>query len=279
MNKPSEMRDLMTRIEQLFIENKQQCYTSEMYNTALREREDLQNKTCQRDQPTIIGKNMDYTLTRETHRGNTEECALDGAQLDQNRSGRRKEIEHLFHRLNSGNRQPCKLRAADVLQLTARSLQSHESCADEYLIQTFLQKILMMNYRARYIKTIDTQHDGQQRINELFEDEGGPDIFQEIALIPEERNMSDAIHPMDVQMAVFHCSDSFLKQLMVTKLSQCQYALPLLVPDPFTQEIEFPLWKFRQINKSWKMKDAKNEIISKIQPVWKAHSKKCWVKK
>ncbi|RXN07235.1 interferon-induced very large GTPase 1-like protein [Labeo rohita] len=48
MNKPSEMKDLMTRIEQLFIENEQQCYTSEMYNTALREGEDLQNKTCQR---------------------------------------------------------------------------------------------------------------------------------------------------------------------------------------------------------------------------------------
>ncbi|KAL0159703.1 hypothetical protein M9458_043428, partial [Cirrhinus mrigala] len=76
---------------------------------------------------------------------------------------------------------------------------------------------------------------------------------------------------MDVQMAVFHCADSFLKQLMVTKLSQCQYALPLLVPDPFTQEIEFPLWTFRQINKSWKMKDTNNEI-SQIQPVWKAET-------
>ncbi|KAL0152953.1 hypothetical protein M9458_051742, partial [Cirrhinus mrigala] len=76
---------------------------------------------------------------------------------------------------------------------------------------------------------------------------------------------------MDVQMAVFYCADSFLKQLMVTKLSQCQYALPLLVPDPFTQEIEFPLWTFRQINKSWKMKDTNNEI-SQIQPVWKAET-------
>ncbi|KAL0198778.1 hypothetical protein M9458_007318, partial [Cirrhinus mrigala] len=52
-------------------------------------------------------------------------------------------------------------------------------------------------------------------------------------------SQSERIHPMDVQMAVFHCADGFLKQLMVTKLSQCQYALPLLVPDPFTQQIEF----------------------------------------
>jgi len=72
-------------------------------------------------------------------------------------------------------------------------------------------------------------------------------------------------------MAVFHCADGFLKQLMVTKLSQCQYALPLLVPDPFTQQIKFPLWTFRQINKSWKMRNN-NEIISQTQPIYKAKS-------
>ncbi|KTF98230.1 hypothetical protein cypCar_00036424 [Cyprinus carpio] len=47
MNNQSEMSDLMNRIENLFTDNKQQSYTSEMYNTALREREDLQNRTSQ----------------------------------------------------------------------------------------------------------------------------------------------------------------------------------------------------------------------------------------
>ncbi|KAL0198935.1 hypothetical protein M9458_007475, partial [Cirrhinus mrigala] len=77
---------------------------------------------------------------------------------------------------------------------------------------------------------------------------------------------------MDVQMAVFHCADGLLKQLMVTKLSQCQYALPLLVPDPFTRQIEFPLWTFRQINKSWKMKNTNNETISQNKPIYKAET-------
>ncbi|KAI2648122.1 Interferon-induced very large GTPase 1 [Labeo rohita] len=85
----------------------------------------------------------------------------------------------------------------------------------------------------------------------------------------EVTSQTDPVHPMDVQMAVFHCADSFLKQLMVTKLSQCQYALPLLVPDPFTQEINFPLWTFRQINKSWKMRNAN---ISETHPVYKAQT-------
>ncbi|XDV11699.1 hypothetical protein PO909_000559 [Leuciscus waleckii] len=82
----------------------------------------------------------------------------------------------------------------------------------------------------------------------------------------------ERIHPMDVQMAAFHCADGLLKQLMVTKLSQCQYALPLLVPDPFTQHIEFPLWTFRQIKKSWKMRNTNNETISQTFPIYKAET-------
>ncbi|KAA0706567.1 Interferon-induced very large GTPase 1 [Triplophysa tibetana] len=88
----------------------------------------------------------------------------------------------------------------------------------------------------------------------------------------EDSGIHSDIHPMDVQMAVFHCSDSFLKQLMVTKLSQCQFALPLLVPDPFTQHIEFPLWTFRQINKSWKIRKTDNKMTSQTQPVCKAET-------
>ncbi|KAI2666980.1 Interferon-induced very large GTPase 1 [Labeo rohita] len=82
----------------------------------------------------------------------------------------------------------------------------------------------------------------------------------------------EQIHLMDVQMALFHCADGFLKQLMVTKLSQCQYALPLLVPDPFTQQIDFPLSTHKLIKKSWKMRNTNNEIISQIQPIYKAQT-------
>ncbi|KAI4890399.1 hypothetical protein NFI96_026617, partial [Prochilodus magdalenae] len=64
--------------------------------------------------------------------------------------------------------------------------------------------------------------------------------------------------------------DSFLQQMMVTKLSQCQYAVPLLVPNPFSNKIEFPLWTMRQISKSWKPTDTSGTAISKTLPVWKA---------
>ncbi|XP_039523166.1 interferon-induced very large GTPase 1-like [Pimephales promelas] len=177
---------------------------------------------------------------------------------------------HLFRRLHLHRNN--ELRVADVLQITEHSLQSQESCAEEELSQTFIRKLLMMDYRARYISVKETnEHDQtQQRGTDTSEDIG--DIFQAVSVSNKRTSQSDRIHPMDVQMAVVHCADGLLKQLMVTKLSQCQYALPLLVPDPDTQQIEFPLWTFRQINKSWKMKNTNNEIISQIQPIYKAET-------
>ncbi|XP_043085150.1 interferon-induced very large GTPase 1-like [Puntigrus tetrazona] len=174
-------------------------------------------------------------------------------------------MEKLFRKLHVEVKHFNKQRAADVLQITKHSLKSHEFYSEKELVQTFIQNLMMMNYRARYIKTPETikQYQTQQTDNDLSEEES--DIFD----VFNNTSQSDPVHPMDVQMAVFHCADSFLKQLMVTKLSQCQYALPLFVLDPFTRQIEFPLWTFRQINKSWKMKNTKGEIISQSQPIYK----------
>ncbi len=164
-----------------------------------------------------------------------------------------------------------KLRTVDFLKPIVQS-QSQESCTEEELASVFLQKLMMMDYRARCLQIIENkEHHSQQRNIESSEDDGDAfdSIFGETAKPSDE---TYAVHIMDVQMAVFHCADSFLKQLMVNKLSQCQYALPLLVPNPFTQQIEFPLWTFRQINKSWKTTDDTGKICSKFLPVYKAET-------
>ncbi|XP_030635165.1 interferon-induced very large GTPase 1-like [Chanos chanos] len=65
---------------------------------------------------------------------------------------------------------------------------------------------------------------------------------------------SEHIHPMDIYMSVFHCSDDLARQCIFTKLSTCQFAVPLLVPDPCTGEIEIPVWPLQQIKKTLKFK-------------------------
>ncbi|XP_076123010.1 interferon-induced very large GTPase 1-like isoform X2 [Alosa pseudoharengus] len=144
-----------------------------------------------------------------------------------------------------------EITSADALTISLHSVHHQEACTDKDIIYRFLQRLLTANYNARYTSVREETIVRGQRSSGI-----GP----------------AQIHPMDVQMAVFHRADHFLKQLMVTKLSQCQYALPLLVPNPLTQEIEFPLWTFQQIKKSWKTNDSKGEVISKSQSVCKAET-------
>ncbi|XP_073688713.1 interferon-induced very large GTPase 1-like [Garra rufa] len=182
----------------------------------------------------------------------------------------------LFQKLDVKVRYLNNLRPADVLQITEHSLQSNESCAEEKLIQTYIQKLLMMNYRARYINVLETNEKEYIHQTSYDSSEDESDIFDDVNknILSSDKGTSKfkQIHPMDVQMAAFHCADGLLKQLLVAKLSQCQYALPLLVPDPFTQQIEFPLWTFRQISKSWKIRNTNNELISQTQPIYKAET-------
>ncbi|XP_067311605.1 interferon-induced very large GTPase 1-like [Pseudorasbora parva] len=264
MNNQSEIIDLMNKIERLFSENKQQRYTEIRQNfEKIKKESDTIPTTKENTQRTTTSMGKDTHKVMPLVEEETRLEQDDGKEIN----GKTK---HLFNRLHLKEMHH-KLRAADFLQLTAHSLKSSESCAEEELIQTFMQKLLMMNYRARYIQVEENkQHHTKQRENNSHEDMS--DIFKAMSFSNEGLNQSDCIHPMDVQMAVFHCADGFLKQLMVTKLSQCQYALPLLVPDPDTQQIEFPLWTFRQINKSWKMRNTSNEIISQTHPVYKAET-------
>ncbi|XP_053349211.1 interferon-induced very large GTPase 1-like isoform X1 [Clarias gariepinus] len=174
--------------------------------------------------------------------------------------------KEVFKRLNLTENH--KLKTSDVLQITPRSFHWQEPQTDKELAETFLQRLVMMDYNARYLTT---KEEGPASF--LTEPAKEQTDIIDVLCSPSLNNEShkDPVHPMDVQMAVFHRSDHFLKQLIVTKLSQCQYALPLLVPNPFSKEIEFPLWTFQQIKKSWKAADFSGKV-QKAMPISQAQT-------
>ncbi|XP_071330444.1 interferon-induced very large GTPase 1-like isoform X2 [Trachinotus anak] len=177
--------------------------------------------------------------------------------------------ETLFHRLQLQDKQ--KLSPADFLKIGPPVKQDHET-SEKDLAHAFLQRLMMLDYRARYIPV---RQDSSKPVP-LF-DRVDTDVLDLLFSTNTDSNQSKQthIHPMDIQMAVFHCSDSFLKQNMMTKLSQCQYALPLLVPDPVTMDIECPLWTFRKIRKTWKItqtKDNSSIITMKSLPICEAET-------
>ncbi|XP_070703779.1 interferon-induced very large GTPase 1-like [Pempheris klunzingeri] len=171
-----------------------------------------------------------------------------------------------------------KLTPADFLKI-GPSVKQDCDTSEKDLAHTFLQRLLMLDYRARYIPVKqDSPELSQSKPAPQFDtfqtDENDLDAFYRTSADSDQSKQSH-VHPMDVQMAVFQCSDSFFRQNMITKLSQCQYAVPLLVPDPVTMDIDFPLWTFRQIRKSWKIIQIKmnsNTVTMKSMPICKAET-------
>ncbi|XP_043942994.1 interferon-induced very large GTPase 1-like [Protopterus annectens] len=65
------------------------------------------------------------------------------------------------------------------------------------------------------------------------------------------------IHPLDLIVSVFLCSNPLLQKELMVKMSACQFALPLLLPK-WNNSCTFLLWTIRSIIKKWHHK----EIIS-----------------
>ncbi|XP_036448262.1 interferon-induced very large GTPase 1-like [Colossoma macropomum] len=159
----------------------------------------------------------------------------------------------LLSKLNLDHFYPSKLTTADAFSINRTSFQKEEPhlekepLKEEDLAFVYQHKLLTLDYRARSLtihkELIASKTDENKDFDDFLNDENECN---------DSEDGNTQIHPMDVQMAVFHCADSFLRQNMVTKLSSCQYALPLLVPSPTSADIELPLWTFRQIKKTWK---------------------------
>ncbi|KAL7883317.1 hypothetical protein SRHO_G00009750 [Serrasalmus rhombeus] len=269
MNNQSEMKTLLEKIDHMVSENNQRCYTAEIYNTTSTQKEQLQDSKTQQTEDEAPGANLtvDNSSDAKTEEqtkiieGDKEENPEHGTAEDRSQQFEEKQKTELFIKLNLTGKLEQKMKIADVLQITKPSSEND-------LVHTFLQRLLLMNYTARCgegSKINQTHSDGKiKQTHPAAENADENDVYNDLFTRENEEAVQiSLVHPMDVQMAVFHCSDHFLRELIVTKLSQCQYAVPLLVPNPFTREIEFPLWTFRQIKKSWKTTDKISNVISK----------------
>ncbi|KAM3598863.1 uncharacterized protein V6R79_023590 [Siganus canaliculatus] len=230
-----EILDLLEKIDFMVSENSPQCYSGPMCDASV-QTEDLDH---------------------QSHRDVT-----DASVIQQNRTD-------TLQRLHLQDKQQQKMTAADFLKISRPSKQNCD-VSEQDVAHTFLHKLMMLDYRARYIPV---KQDSPEVISVQTSDNVFDTLFR--ATVDPDKYQNTHVHPMDVQMAAFHCSDSFLKQNIVTKLSKCQYALPLLVPDPVTMDINCPLWTFRQISKTWKTTEIRDEswsVTMKCLPICKAQT-------
>ncbi|XP_057876634.1 interferon-induced very large GTPase 1-like [Melospiza georgiana] len=201
----------------------------------------------------------DLEDTFPTHEAPSQsQSKSESSKAKENEAIATQEFLQLLKRLGLESHYPRKMGMGDFRTICKTSLQDSQPSQDKELPLYFLKKLLTVDYQVRYLTCWERSNPGLASMPETREQEHQQsDSFENffdklMKAAPERANRDGHVHPMDLQMAIFHCADDFLRQTLATKLAFCQLALPLLVPNPSTSRIEFPLYALSQIQRSWK---------------------------
>ncbi|XP_075605581.1 interferon-induced very large GTPase 1-like [Balearica regulorum gibbericeps] len=213
--------------------------------------------TCDDLKKNSIIKDMEDTFQR-TEPSSQSQPKSDGSESRANQVIANQDFLHLLTRLGLESHYPRKMGTEDFHIIYETSLHDSQPSKDNELPFYFLQKLLTVDYQVRYLTCKDESDPGLAPVPKITPQEHEPldsfdDFFTDLEEeAPERATRESHVHPMDLQMAIFHCADDFMRQYISTKLAFCQFALPLLVPNPCNSQIEFPIWSLSQIKKSWK---------------------------
>lgn len=105
-----------------------------------------------------------------------------------------------------------------------------------------LKNIISANsdFREKILKefwnTLDTAQNSHE---DLLDDLSSSD--------EDDTSQTQTYHPSDVFLGIFQCCNPFLKRLIVTKLSFCQFAVPILFTDYTNNDLVFSTWPINDI--------------------------------
>ncbi|XP_064176068.1 up-regulator of cell proliferation-like, partial [Anguilla rostrata] len=133
-----------------------------------------------------------------------------------------------------------KLTLSKVLEIDGETLTDESIQSLKSLPWCFLRKLMMVNVTARSVRCASKQDMTSQNLDSLMDTLCNPQAS------------SNRVNPLDLITAVFLCSDGFLQQEMVLKMSMCQFSVPLLLPKCYTQQCTLMLWAMRDVVKKYK---------------------------
>ncbi|KAK9976903.1 hypothetical protein ABG768_018724 [Culter alburnus] len=131
-----------------------------------------------------------------------------------------------------------KLSLRTVLQISKNSITDVPAQSLSDLPWLFLKRLMLLQRTARSVKC--SSSDGSED-SEWDDDQDSA-----------ESDCPQSVNPLDIFTAVILCSDSFLQQEMIMKMSMCQFAVPLLLPNCDKNQIILMLWAMRDIVKKYR---------------------------
>ncbi|XP_053119776.1 interferon-induced very large GTPase 1-like isoform X2 [Hemicordylus capensis] len=160
---------------------------------------------------------------------------------------RSKSLQNVLAKLNLQKYINKELTLREVLEISSESLKERTPQSLGDLPWHFLRNVFALNVTARNTRLgKGTPNDQGMRGKEEEE------IFDEGIFFTSEMDDEVSVNPLDVLCAVLISSDSFLQQEIFSKMSLCQFALPLLLPPLETPKCTLMLWAMRDIVRKWR---------------------------
>ncbi|XP_071020386.1 up-regulator of cell proliferation-like isoform X2 [Oncorhynchus clarkii lewisi] len=138
-----------------------------------------------------------------------------------------------------------KLTLSTVLQIDEKTVTDEPAHTLSALPWSFLKRLMMVNVTARSVKC--TSSGGEESCDASF-----CNIELDLESLFNNLDSSNVVNPLDIVTALFLCSNGFLQQEMVLKMSMCQFSVPLLLPNCDTKQCMLMLWAMRDIVKKFR---------------------------
>lgn len=137
-----------------------------------------------------------------------------------------------------------KLTLYTVLQIDRKSVTDVPVQSLTDLPWLYLKRLMMLQRTARSVKCFTSD---QAEDSDWDDDQNSA-----------ESDCLQSVNPLDIVTAVLLCSDSFLQQEIILKMSMCQFAVPLLLPNNESNQITLMLWAMRDIVKKYRPHSLSN---------------------
>ena len=154
-----------------------------------------------------------------------------------------------------------RLSILDGLRVRRNTLKTSSCTEVRELPWLILQKIMSYDAQSR-ISLLRLPNDAD------FEEDDFDDDFD------DSKPSSQSVHPVDGILALLLCANDFLRQDLMVRLNACQLAIPLILRDPISNELTFPLWALSSIVRSWrtinsarKITNNTEQLIKRIMPI------------
>ncbi|KAM6949568.1 interferon-induced very large GTPase 1-like [Aplochiton taeniatus] len=170
------------------------------------------------------------------------------------------QLESLLHDLGLERHQTEKLTLSDVLQIDLKTVTDEQAQCLPDLPWAFLKKLMMVNMTARNVKCSSVA------------EASGEDSFYnadylDLDSLVLNQDAANMVNPLDIVTALFLCSNGFLQQEIVLKMSTCQFSVPLLLPNCDSDQCTLMLWAMRDIVKKFRphsLADTKSFVEERI---------------